>query len=134
MAKKEQNAKIAREMRQYVTLWHAGKMSSHLYLAIPGREFIKWYPACFLSGHFQRPIKRFPMGLLHLSSSRCYYLYNGTVNMRLSFNGLTNVIRAELDHNPLSGDVFVFFNRHRNQYYTRSGRLKYCSFLLYWYR
>jgi transposase len=55
------------------------------------------------------------MSLLHLSSSRCYYLYNGTVNMRLSFNGLTNVIRAELEHNPLSGDVFVFFNRHRNQ-------------------
>jgi transposase len=55
------------------------------------------------------------MSLLYLSSSRCYYLYNGTVNMRLSFNGLTNVIRAELEHNPLSGDVFVFFNRHRNQ-------------------
>ncbi len=55
------------------------------------------------------------MSLLHLSSSRCYYLYNGIVNMRLSFNGLTNVIRAELDRNPLSGDVFVFFNRHRNQ-------------------
>ena len=55
------------------------------------------------------------MSLLHLSSSRCYFLYNGIVNMRLSFNGLTNVIRAELDRNPLSGDVFVFFNRHRNQ-------------------
>ena len=55
------------------------------------------------------------MSLLHLSSSRCYFLYNGIVNMRLSFNGLTNVIRSELDRNPLSGDVFVFFNRHRNQ-------------------
>jgi len=35
--------------------------------------------------------------------------------MRLSFNGLTNVIRAELNRSPLSGDVFIFFNRHRNQ-------------------
>lgn len=55
------------------------------------------------------------MSLLHLSSSRCYYLYNGTVNMRKSFNGLTGVIRAELNRNPLSGDVFIFFNRHHNQ-------------------
>lgn len=55
------------------------------------------------------------MSLLHLSSSRCYYLYNGTVNMRLSFNGLSNIIRAELNRSPLSGDVFIFFNKHRNQ-------------------
>jgi transposase len=35
--------------------------------------------------------------------------------MRKSFNGLTGVIRAELNRNPVSGDVFIFFNRHRNQ-------------------
>jgi transposase len=35
--------------------------------------------------------------------------------MNKTFNGLTALIRAELGSNPLSGDVFVFFNRHRNQ-------------------
>jgi len=55
------------------------------------------------------------MSLLQLSSCRCYYLYNGAANMRKSFNGLTGIIRAELNRNPLSGDVFIFFNRHHNQ-------------------
>jgi len=55
------------------------------------------------------------MSLLDLSVSRCYYLYNGVVDMKKTFNGLTNLIRSELGHNPLSGDVFIFFNRHRNQ-------------------
>jgi transposase len=55
------------------------------------------------------------MSLLSLSSSRCYYLHNGATNMRKSFNGLSALIRAELGHNPLSGNVFIFFNKHRNQ-------------------
>jgi len=33
MAKKEQNAKIAREMRQHVASWQASKMSSQAYCA-----------------------------------------------------------------------------------------------------
>jgi len=55
------------------------------------------------------------MSLLSLSPSRCYYLHNGATNMRKGFNGLSALIRAELGHNPLSGNVFIFFNRHRNQ-------------------
>jgi len=55
------------------------------------------------------------VSLLSLSSSRLYYLYNGHTNMNKSFNGLSALIRSELGSNPLSGDVFVFFNRHRNQ-------------------
>lgn len=55
------------------------------------------------------------MSLLSLSSSRCYYLYNDFTDMKKTFNGLSALIRSELDSNPLSGDVFIFFNRHRNQ-------------------
>jgi transposase len=55
------------------------------------------------------------MSLLSLSSSRIYYLHKGATNMRKSFNGLSALIRAELDHNPLSGNVFIFFNRQRDQ-------------------
>jgi transposase len=55
------------------------------------------------------------MSLLTLSSSSQYYMYNGTVDMRKSFKGLTGIIRGELGRDPLSGDVFIFFNRHRDQ-------------------
>jgi len=55
------------------------------------------------------------MSLLTLSSSSEYYMYNGAVNIGKSFNGLTGIIRGELGRDPLSGDVFIFFNRHRNQ-------------------
>lgn len=55
------------------------------------------------------------MSLLNLSSSRSYYLHKGATNMRKGFNGLTAVIRAELGHDPLSGTVFIFFNKRRNQ-------------------
>jgi len=35
--------------------------------------------------------------------------------MRKGFNGLSALIRAELGHDPLSGTVFIFFNKQRNQ-------------------
>ena len=55
------------------------------------------------------------MSLLSLSPTRCYYLHKGAANMRKSFNGLSALIRAELGQNPLSGNVFIFFNRQRDQ-------------------
>ena len=55
------------------------------------------------------------MSLLHLSASRRYYLYNGSCAMRRTFRGLTAIVRGELGCNPLSGDVFIFFNRQRTQ-------------------
>ncbi len=35
--------------------------------------------------------------------------------MRKGFNGLSGLVRNELDQNPLSGDVFIFVNRRRNR-------------------
>jgi transposase len=55
------------------------------------------------------------MSLLSLSASRSYYLHQGATNMRKSFNGLSALIRAELGQDPLSGNVFIFFNRQRDQ-------------------
>lgn len=55
------------------------------------------------------------MSLLNLSSGRKYFIYNGNLDMRKSFNGITGLIRGELGRDPLSGDVFIFFNRNRNQ-------------------
>lgn len=33
--------------------------------------------------------------------------------MRKSFDGLTGLVRNDLKRNPVSGDVFIFFNRPR---------------------
>ena len=55
------------------------------------------------------------MSLLNLSSSRIYFLHIRGTNMKKGFNGLSALIRAELGHDPLSGTVFIFFNKQRNQ-------------------
>ncbi len=55
------------------------------------------------------------MSLLNLPYNVTYHLYNGKVDMRCSFNGLTNLIRGELGRSPLSGDLFIFFNKRRDQ-------------------
>ena len=46
-------------------------------------------------------------------------------NLRCSFEGLSNAVRAQLREDPLSGHLFVFINRRRNQVklllWTRGG-------------
>lgn len=51
--------------------------------------------------------------MFSLNSSNSYYLYRDACDMRKSFDGLTGLVRNELDRNPGSGDVFVFLNRSR---------------------
>lgn len=55
------------------------------------------------------------MSLIHLPLNVRYYLYNGFTDMRCTFRGLTNMVRGELGYSPLSGDLFIFFNRRRDQ-------------------
>jgi transposase len=43
---------------------------------------------------------------------RCY-LYRGQTDMRKGVNTLCGLIRNELGKDPLSGELFVFFNRSR---------------------
>ncbi len=46
-------------------------------------------------------------------------------SLRKSFEGLSNAVRCELGYDPLSGHVFLFLNRRRNQVkmllWTRGG-------------
>jgi transposase len=53
--------------------------------------------------------------MLHLSSNQRYYLYQGHADMRKGFDSLSGMVTAMMQHNPLSGDVYIFFNRRRNQ-------------------
>ncbi len=53
--------------------------------------------------------------MLHLSSHEHYYFYNQIVDMRKGCYGLCGIVQNELKKNILSGDVFVFINKRRNQ-------------------
>jgi hypothetical protein len=43
------------------------------------------------------------------------YFATAPTNLRKSFEGLSNDVRALLAQDPLSGHLFVFLNRRRNQ-------------------
>ncbi len=49
--------------------------------------------------------------MLSFSSRQRYFLYRGVTDMRKGFNGLSGLVRQHLDHELLSGDVFIFLNR-----------------------
>lgn len=48
-----------------------------------------------------------------LTGHHRFFLYRHACDMRKGFDGLSGVVRNELDADSLSGDVFVFVNRSR---------------------
>ncbi|HJL43255.1 MAG TPA: IS66 family insertion sequence element accessory protein TnpB [Myxococcales bacterium LLY-WYZ-16_1] len=63
--------------------------------------------------------------MLLLPRSTKIYMGRAPVNMSKSFNGLTNEVREVLRKDPLSGHLFLFFNRRRTMVklilWTRGG-------------
>lgn len=53
--------------------------------------------------------------MLSLSASSRYFLYRNQADMRKGFDGLCGLVREGLSRDPLSGDVFIFFNRRCTQ-------------------
>lgn len=53
--------------------------------------------------------------MLALNESSRYYLYKHPTDMRKSFDGLSGLVRQQMQANVLSGDVFIFINKRRNQ-------------------
>jgi len=53
------------------------------------------------------------------------WLYTQPTDMRRSFNGLSAMVKNQLNEDPLSGQLFVFINRRQTQikvlYFDRSG-------------
>jgi len=51
--------------------------------------------------------------MLSLAPSIRYFLYQHQADMRKGFDSLSGLVRDGLGKDPLSGDVFIFFNRRR---------------------
>lgn len=63
--------------------------------------------------------------MILLPASVRVFVATTPTNLRCSFEGLSNAVRALLREDPLSGHLFVFINRRRNQVklllWTRGG-------------
>jgi transposase len=53
--------------------------------------------------------------MLHLSASCKYYLYNDKTDMRKGFDSLSGIVSLQMHDDVLSGAVFIFLNKKRNQ-------------------
>lgn len=53
--------------------------------------------------------------MVTLSSTQRYYLWLEPIDMRKSFDGLQGLVTGELGRDALSGEVFIFMNRRREQ-------------------
>lgn len=53
--------------------------------------------------------------MLSLSSGFHYFLYRGITDFRCGMDSLSGLVRRELEQDPLSGDIYIFFNRTRTQ-------------------
>lgn len=51
--------------------------------------------------------------MLHLSSTRRYFLFQGHADMRKGFDALAGIVTSQMHRQVLGGDVFVFMNRKR---------------------
>ncbi len=58
------------------------------------------------------------------------YLYLKPVDFRKGFLGLSALVEVELGHNPFSGELYVFCNRHRNK--IKCLFWEYSGFVLYY--
>lgn len=51
--------------------------------------------------------------MISIPSSRRYYLYKESTDMRKSFNGLCGLVNNEMDKDLMKGDAFIFVNKRR---------------------
>ena len=53
--------------------------------------------------------------MLHIEASCQYYLYSGDTDMRKGFDSLCGIISSQMQLNALSGAIYIFINKRRNQ-------------------
>ena len=51
--------------------------------------------------------------MLLISEHQRYFVHLGCTDMRKGFDSLCGLVRSAMNLNPMSGDMFIFFNRSR---------------------
>lgn len=51
--------------------------------------------------------------MLLISEHQRYFVFTGIADMRKGFDTLCGLVRAEMKMNPMSGDMYIFFNRSK---------------------
>jgi transposase len=51
--------------------------------------------------------------MLLITEHQRYFVYTGVTDMRKGFDTLAGLVRSEMKLNPMSGDMYIFFNRGR---------------------
>jgi transposase len=52
--------------------------------------------------------------MIHISDKCRYLLYSGKTDMRKSFHGLAAIVTNKMQHDVLSGDIYIFISKRRN--------------------
>ncbi|HSL86131.1 MAG TPA: IS66 family insertion sequence element accessory protein TnpB [Bacteroidales bacterium] len=50
-----------------------------------------------------------------LTAEHAFHLYSQATDMRMSFDGLSGLVRNNLGYNPTGGEVFIFINKSRDK-------------------
>lgn len=53
--------------------------------------------------------------MLHIEASCQYYLHSGDTDMRKGFDSLCGIVSSQMQLNALSGAIYIFINKRRNQ-------------------
>lgn len=53
--------------------------------------------------------------MLNFTSATRIYIYTSVADMRKGIDGLSGIVRAELEGDPTDGSLFVFVNRRRDR-------------------
>lgn len=51
--------------------------------------------------------------MLLITEHQRYFVYTGITDMRKGFDTLSGLVRSQMSLNPMSGDMYIFFNRAR---------------------
>ena len=53
--------------------------------------------------------------MIPFTSGHRYFVYSGIVDFRKGYNGLSGVVKSNMESNPFNGDIYIFFNKRNNQ-------------------
>jgi len=53
--------------------------------------------------------------MLHIEALCQYYLYSDDTDMRKGFDSLCGIVSSQMQLNALSGAIYIFINKRRNQ-------------------